>query len=189
MSEAVAHDPNGRPALVESDGDAGVSFRLSTGARVVLPQSLVERQPDGSYLVSVVFDDLALSHEVLQEIDEQITVQTVERERSRVVARTVTDVREEPVDADDGWRETVEVERVAVDRVVDRVEDIRTDGDVTIIPVYEEVLVVQKQLVLREEVRLTTRREPVSGPATVALRHQRVEVDRHPAPAPGTRES
>ena len=184
MSSTVAHDPAGRAALVESDDGAGVSLRLSDGTRVVLPQSAVERLPDGSYLAAVSFDDLAGGRHVFHDVEERLAVRTVEREHARVVVRTVTDTREQPVDAD-GWRETVEVERVPIGREVDRVEDVRTDGDVVVIPVYEEVLVVRKQLVLREEVRLTTRREPVPGPATVALRHQRVEVERRPAPAPG----
>ena len=184
MSDAVAHDPDGRPALVESDGDAGVSLRLAGGARVVLPPSLVERRPDGSYRAAVSFAELAADREVLREVEERVSVRTVERERSRVVARTVTDEVVEPVEAG-GWRETVEVERVPVGREVDAAEPVRREGDVTIIPVYEEVLVVRTQLVLREEVRLTTRREPVPGPASVALRRQRVEVERLPAPASG----
>ncbi len=55
----------------------------------------------------------------------------------------------------------------------------------TVVPVYEEVLVVQKKLVLREEVRLTTRREPLPGPERVTLRRQQVEVERLPPPAAG----
>ena len=184
MSDAVAHDLDGRPALVESDGEAGVCLRLADGARVVLPQSLVERRHDGSYHASVSFQDIAAERTVLHEVEARVAVRPAVRERARVVARTVTDEVAEPVDAD-GWRETVEVERVPVGREVDAAEPVRREGDVTIIPVYEEVLVVRTQLVLREEVRLTTRREPVPGPASVALRRQRVEVERLPAPASG----
>lgn len=184
MPDAVAHDLDGRPALVESDEGTGVSLRLSDGTRVVLPQSLVTRRADGSYHAAVVFSDLDVDRHVLREVEERVDIRAVERERSRVVARTITDVHHEPVDAD-GWRETVEVERVPIGRPVGAVEPVREEDGVTVIPVYEEVLVVQKQLVLREEVRLTTRREPVPGPATVALRRQRVEVERHAAPTSG----
>jgi stress response protein YsnF len=72
--------------------------------------------------------------------------------------------------------------------VVDAVEPPREEDGVTVIPVYEEVLVVEKRLVLREEVRLTTRREPVPGPDRVTLRRQRVEVDRHPPSDAGVSE-
>ena len=98
-------------------------------------------------------------------------------------ARTVTETEDAAVDAD-GWRQTVEVERVPVNRPVDAVQDVRVEGDVTVIPVYEEVLVLQKQLVLREEVRLTTRRDRVAGPERVTLRRQRVEIERLPPSDP-----
>lgn len=54
----------------------------------------------------------------------------------------------------------------------------RREGDVTIVPVLEEVLVVEKRLVLREEihVRETLSREEVELP--VSLRRQRATVER-----------
>src|SRR4051794_16550402 len=41
----------------------------------------------------------------------------------------------------------VDVTRVPVDKIVDAVPDVRTEGDVTIVPVLEEVLVVETKLV------------------------------------------
>jgi stress response protein YsnF len=75
-------------------------------------------------------------------------------------------------------RERVEVERVAVNRIVEQAPAVRTEGDVTIIPVLEEVLVVEKRLMLREEVRLVRRREETREQQTVTLRKEEVEVTR-----------
>jgi len=75
-------------------------------------------------------------------------------------------------------RENVEVTRVPIDREVDAMPSIRTEGDVTIVPVVEEVLVVEKRLVLKEElhVRRQVTSETVDVPVT--LRKQRAIVER-----------
>jgi stress response protein YsnF len=95
----------------------------------------------------------------------------------KVRVSTRVDIVTEPVQAS-LETETVEVTRVPVDRVVDRMPDVRTENGVTIIPVVEEVLVVEKRLVLKEElhVRRNTLTEDVEIP--VELRKQRVEIER-----------
>ncbi len=178
-ADAVILDPDDRPAVVESVNPERVEVRLPNGTSVRLDPRLVTRLDDGSYRSDVPFDTFAADRQSLAEVEERLDVRVESRETGRVRARTVTEAREVPVDAD-GWRETVEVERVPVDRPVDQAEGSRVEGDVTIVPVYEEVLVVHKQLVLREEVRLVTRRERVSGPESVTLRRQRVDVERLP---------
>src|SRR5918995_1152152 len=72
----------------------------------------------------------------------------------------------------------VEVTRVPVGREVAVAPDVRTEGDVLIVPVLEEVLVVEKRLVLKEElhIRRQVTQENVEVPVT--LRKQRVEVER-----------
>lgn len=99
--------------------------------------------------------------------------------KSRVRVRTVVDVVEElaKVSLD---RETVDVTRVPIDREVDEAPEIRTENGVTIVPILEEVIVVQKRLVLKEElhIRKTTGTEDVEVP--VQLRKQRAIVERLP---------
>ena len=176
----VILDRDDHSGLVESSAAGRVRVRLPAGVVLDLPDTLVTRLDDGSYRADVSFAEFGSdSKTVFQEIEEHVHVGTRVEERGRVVARTVTETRDEAVEAD-GWRETVDVERVSVGRVVDSVEGVRDEDGVTVVPVYEEVLVVHKQLVLREELRLTTRRERVPGPERVTLRRQRVEVDRLP---------
>ncbi|WP_424519089.1 YsnF/AvaK domain-containing protein [Rubrivirga sp.] len=176
----VIHDQAGRPGVVESESDERVRVRLPHGSVLDLPVDMVSRDPEGGFKAAVSFSDLnAGATQVLREVEETLDVSTRTVERGRVVARAITDSRDHPVDAA-GWRETVEVDRVPINRVVDAVEDVRVEDGVTIVPVYEEVLVVHKQLMLREELHLSTRREEVPGPASVTLRRQRVEVERLP---------
>jgi stress response protein YsnF len=72
----------------------------------------------------------------------------------------------------------VVVERVAIGRIVDAVSPIRQEGDVTILSVVEEIVVVERRLMLKEEVRL--RRVQTTGRhvETVTLREQGVTVTR-----------
>ena len=95
----------------------------------------------------------------------------------RVRVRT-SPVSEEVVVRDAVQSETVEVTRVPIGREVAETPLTRTEGDVTIIPVLEERLVVEKRLVLVEEVhvRRTTRTEQIELPTT--LRRTRVDVER-----------
>ena len=76
------------------------------------------------------------------------------------------------------FRERVEIERVKQNRPVDEAAPVRFDGDTMIVPLYEEVLVVTKQLMLVEEVRITTERSEHHDPQEVTLRREEVEVRR-----------
>ena len=95
---------------------------------------------------------------------------------ARVRVRTVVDEIEEIV-RDELDVESVEVTRVPIDRYVDAAPAVRTEGEVTIVPVLEEVLVVETKLLLKEEVhvRRTRTKEAVEQP--VLLRKQRAVVE------------
>lgn len=79
------------------------------------------------------------------------------------------------------WREQVDIERVPVGREVDAAVPPWQDGDVWVVPVYEEVVVVQRRLVLKEELRLQPRREREVLEQEVALRRDHVVVERQAA--------
>ena len=95
----------------------------------------------------------------------------------KVRIRTIVDTVEEQARAVlEGER--VEITRVPVDREVEETPSIRTEDGVLIVPVVEEVLFVEKRLVLKEElhIRRHATRETVEVPVT--LRKQRAVVDR-----------
>ena len=106
----------------------------------------------------------------------------VETGRVRIIRRPV----EERRSIDEPWvLERVEIERVPVERAVDPEDPprIREDGDVLVIPVLEEELVLEKRLVLREELRVSRVREETRVVEEVALRRDEVSVERIPDPA------
>jgi len=74
--------------------------------------------------------------------------------------------------------ERVNIERVPIGRVVEEPPCVRTEGDVTVVPVVEERLVTRKELVLVEEIRLSRRREETQTQAEVPLLRERVVVER-----------
>jgi uncharacterized protein (TIGR02271 family) len=110
-------------------------------------------------------------------IEERLTVSTRKVQTGRVRVETQTELVEELAKADLESTD-VDVVRVPVNQVVTEAPAIRTVGEVTIIPVLEEILVVEKRLVLKEELHLTRRvtTEEVSVPVT--LRKQRATVTR-----------
>jgi stress response protein YsnF len=75
------------------------------------------------------------------------------------------------------WHEEVDVQRVSVDRVVDQAPPSRYEGDVLVVPVLEEILVVEKRYRIKEELRITTVRRQHEHRATVPLRVEDVHVE------------
>lgn len=119
-------------------------------------------------------------------VEESIDVDTEFVHTGTVRVRTRTDERQETVEVPLERQEAV-IERVPVDRVVEAAEGIRQEGDVTIVPVYEERVVVTRQLVLREELHIRRRVSRENETVSVALRRQDVEVTREAAtPSRGT---
>jgi len=57
--------------------------------------------------------------------------------------------------------------------------EVRQQGDTTIYPVLEEVVVVEKRLMLREEVHVTRVRTESRSRQTVTLRTEKAEIRRH----------
>jgi uncharacterized protein (TIGR02271 family) len=71
----------------------------------------------------------------------------------------------------------LEIDRVPVGRFVDEVPGIREEGGTTIIPLVEEVAVVQKRLWLREEVHVMRRHTTSDAPQTVTLHREELSVE------------
>jgi len=115
--------------------------------------------------------------DVISVAEEELHLQKRQVTTGKVRIRTATDAVEEIAQAN-LMHESVEVSRVPVGREVDRVPDIRTENDVTIVPVVEEVLVIEKRLVLKEELHVRRRVETEAVAVPVTLRKQRATVER-----------
>ena len=73
--------------------------------------------------------------------------------------------------------ERVEITRVPIDRVVETAPGVREENGVTIVPVLEEVLFVEKRLVLVEELHITRQVAVESVEVPVQLRKERAVVE------------
>ena len=165
---------------------ADVLVQFENAAPVLVPFGTLEQQHDGSYHLHL--DPARLEHRdmgskpdehvlVVPVIEETLDVGTQPVETGRIRLRKVVHEREVLVDPP-LLREEVIVERVSVNRIVDGQVSARTEGDTLIIPVLEEVLVVEKRLLLKEEVRLTKQRVEIHMPQRVTLRREEAVIER-----------
>ena len=113
----------------------------------------------------------------LQLFAEELAVVKEKLETGRVRVSTRTHEREAVVD-EDLARERVEIETIPMNLRIDAMPQVRQEGDTTIIPVVEEQLVVERRLMLKEEVRIRRVRSTVRHQEKVKLRYQEAVVTR-----------
>lgn len=108
--------------------------------------------------------------------EEQLRVEKRRVPTGRVRVHTKMDIVNEHV-VQELKAERFDITKVPVNSYVEAPPPIRVEGDVTIIPVLEEVLVIETKLLLKEEihVRRTVTTETVA--ATIPVRKQRAVVE------------
>jgi len=122
--------------------------------------------------------DAAVERLVVPRVEEELVVETRSRPTASVRVETRTLARE--VETDEVLSgEALETRRVPIGRYVDTAAAIRVEGDTTIIPVHEEVLVIERRLLLKEEVHVTKHEEKRRDRRRVEVRHQVADIARH----------
>lgn len=123
--------------------------------------------PDGGreIVVPLLTEEMSVSKRVVPK--GRVQVSRVTRQREELVDELLT-------------REHVEVERTAINRPVDAMPQVREEGDTVIIPIVEEVLTIERRLVLKEEVCIRRIRETERYQERVTLRKQEAAVTRLP---------
>jgi uncharacterized protein (TIGR02271 family) len=111
--------------------------------------------------------------------EEELSVSKRQVVTGRVRVETVTREHEQLVDELLAL-ERVEVERIAIGKLIDAMPAVRQDGDTTIIPIVEEVLVIERRLVLKEEIHIHRVRTTEQHQERVTLRRQEAVVTRLP---------
>ena len=126
-----------------------------------------EREPDAQHDAPMV----------IPVIQEEVTIekQVVETGRIRISKRISE--HEELVDVP-LLREEVTIERVPVNLIVAERPPVRQEGDTMIIPVVKEEIVIQKKLLLVEELRVRKQIVESHQPQTVKLLKEEVEITR-----------
>jgi uncharacterized protein (TIGR02271 family) len=122
-------------------------------------------------------DDRAEREVVVPVVAEELKVgkRTVETGLVRVTKR----VREHEEVIDQPLLKTnVVVRRVPVNQYVEKAPEVRQEGDTLVVPMVEEVIVVEKRLILREELRITKQQVETRNPQRVTVRRDEVKIDR-----------
>jgi len=108
---------------------------------------------------------------------EEVSVSRREIKKANVQIALITGTREQLID-EELAHVRVEIERVPIGRTIEVVPPIGHEGDITIIPVVEEVVVVERRLVLKEEVRVRRVSTKERHQEPVVLRQQEAVVTR-----------
>lgn len=118
-----------------------------------------------------------LKHEVrtVPIIEEKysIDIQTVEKGKIQITKQ----VHQEDVHVNVPLiHEEIEVQRISKNLPVEHPPEVRHEGDTMIIPVLKEELVIQKRLVLVEEIHITKRKIEEHQPQQVSLKKEEVKI-------------
>ncbi|AXC16170.1 hypothetical protein ACPOL_6966 (plasmid) [Acidisarcina polymorpha] len=149
---------------------------LESGEVIRLPTSVLL-----SYLSAAIVPQPASSSQaevlVIPVMEEELDIQKREVVTGTVRLQKVVEEREilvdEPLAAT-----TYAIERVPLSLEVATAPEVRQEGETTIYPVVEEVVVVHKKLLLREEVRVTRQTVTTRNPQLVKIRVEDVIVER-----------
>src|SRR5687768_11672753 len=141
-----------------------VLVQLDDGRQMLVPFRALSRHNNGSYVVNVDADDSrhqqAMNSSdgglsvVIPVMVEELDVQKRTVETGRLRITKVVHEREEIVD-DPFFREEVIIERVPINRYVEEPIPVRYEGDTMIVSLLEEIPVIEKRLLLTEELRIT----------------------------------
>jgi uncharacterized protein (TIGR02271 family) len=161
--------------------------QLDNGQQLLVSAEALVQQQDGSYYLPLTLAELEPHHRGLRSeagkttiipvIEEELDVQKRVVETGKVRVTKVVHERESVID-EPLFRDEVEVERVLIDQVVDGPVSVRYEDDTMIVPIMEEVLVVEKRLVLKEELHIHKRRVETHQPQQVTLRREEMRVER-----------
>jgi uncharacterized protein (TIGR02271 family) len=174
-----------------TDGSQQALIELTDGTQVLIPTNVLSKRTDGSY--ALPFSRQAIQQDYRTPDGTRIVIPIVAEELSvgkRVIetgrVRVHKNVHEHTEQIDEPlFREHVHVERVAVDKVLEQPVGVHYEGDVMVIPVIEEVLVVEKRLIHRENVRISKLRTATTESQNVTLRREELTVERLDSQADG----
>jgi uncharacterized protein (TIGR02271 family) len=170
-----------------------IEVLFDDGRRAMVALNVLERVDAGHYRIPAAAAALIKSDRadsaarseaavVVPVIEEQMNIgkRTVESGRVRVrkVVREIQETIDQPL-----AREEVIVDRIPVGRIVQGPQQARQEGDDWIIPIVEEVLFVEKRLMLKEELRVRKRTVQERHHQRVTLQHEEPIIERLPAQA------
>ena len=112
-------------------------------------------------------------------MEETLRVDKTVSETDRVFIRTSVLERTEYAELDLRSGEAI-IERLPVNRVVESAAIRQEEGDTIIVPVVEEIMVVEKRLLLKEEIHIRRQNVVQHIRQPVRLRSEEVSLERQP---------
>ena len=110
-------------------------------------------------------------------VEERLSIEKRQIEAGRLRVRISVDEREERVPVTLAHDE-VEIERVPKNLPLSELPSVRLEGNTTVIPVVEEVVVVEKRLVLVEEIHVRRKTGSSAEEIPVMLRSEQASIER-----------
>jgi len=164
--------PDGRIGILSAparflDSRSEKTIFLDEGGELIVSSAALHVQPDGSFRFDGSVPKTGLETLSPQPFVSERTIQTTPMENPTTpIAQTpVPDIARPP--GEKLYREGYSIQRTKIDRLITEPVAQRQEGDTLILPVVEEVLVVEKRMMLREEIRITRSRDEVESVITV----------------------
>ena len=171
---SVIRDDQKKGVITSQDERGYCVIEFEDKTRLVISPELLIPQDDGSYFVNTS----GAEELILPVIAEEIVIDKEQIPRGIVRIHTRVETREKEVDATTTHEEVI-VERIPINKLIEDVSPkVRKERGVLIIPVVEEVVVIEKRLLLVEEVHISKQRTQKTTPHTVMLQREVVEVER-----------
>lgn len=167
-----------------------ILIELEDGRKIGLTSDMLIRRNETTFDTNVIFSDFenagskkissnlnnqeTLTIPVIQEVLD-IQKELVETEVFRI-NKTVTE-RDELIEHLLS-KENADIERLAVGREVSETRPSYYENETLVIPLYEEIMVVEKRIILREEIRITMNNKEEHYQQKVTLRTEEATIER-----------
>jgi uncharacterized protein (TIGR02271 family) len=120
---------------------------------------------DGTVVIPVIQEQVIVNKEIVDTAKVHIRKRVIEEQASLNIPLI---------------QEAYQVEHIPINKLVNEVPPIRQEGEVTIIPVVREVLVIEKHYELIEEIHVIRQRHEVPHVQEIMLKREQVDIERKP---------
>ena len=189
MNDQLSDPIEATPSQTEAGNILDVSGTLDTSKQYTelwMKDGRVLRVPTALLMEHAAQPDVARAGQPSQQESNSVVIPVIEETLSvgkRVVEtgkiRILKNIQEHQETLNEPLAvRTFDIERVVINHPVDSPPAVREEGSTTVYSVVEEQLILTKQLILREEIRVTRRDTERHDNQVVTLRREHVVVDR-----------
>jgi uncharacterized protein (TIGR02271 family) len=178
MSQSEIEDIDGIVATIHgvSIDESSLIGRLPDNTVVTVPIQFLKAKNNQRYILSRSFQDFT-DEILIPVVKEEPVIKKRKVDRTRIkIKKSVT---EEPKSVQENLAsENYDIKRMPLGEIRETPAEVRIEGDVTIIPVQEEILVTQKKILVREEIHIRKFKSEKTENVTVNLKKEEVTIDR-----------